>query len=64
MQVVISAPPETFDVARYGWIAMIQHSELLTFTMNAQFVVEELCSTVATFTIYAKYMLTLSYTYV
>ena len=28
MQVVISAPLEMFDVARYGWVAMIQHSEL------------------------------------
>ena len=35
MQVVISAPLEMFDVARYGWVAMIQHSELRRLPLSA-----------------------------
>ena len=44
-------------------LRLVKAHNLLTFTMNAQFVVEELCSTVATFTMNAKYMLTLYNSY-
>ena len=38
-------------------LRLVKAHNLLTFTIYAQFTVEELCSTVATFTIYATHTL-------